>query len=308
MKGYIYKYTYPNGKVYIGQTRTTVKDRNDQHIWASKGSDDKMMVCERALKKYGVDNVKLETIEVIEVDDKKPTLFTEKLNEAEKKWIEYYDSTDTEKGYNIMMGGEKKTPDQYILEEKWYEIWNKDGYSTFIPYVQETLKSIGKKICVTHEKLTKEENSIWFGTSFRIIGVDTLCGSSTFHSIYKKVLTNDQKMVYRTVECSSEKRDKDIPLVAAGLMEHSFILKSKKMEMPRVNNDRNKPYIIPSTLIDIGGLEFNDDGSIKETEENFNNIMNQAIQYMVEDIRQYIWERIMKKKDKIIKEWYKEKA
>ena len=35
-KIFIYKYTYPNGKVYIGQTRTSVNERHNQHMIASK--------------------------------------------------------------------------------------------------------------------------------------------------------------------------------------------------------------------------------------------------------------------------------
>lgn len=31
-KGYIYKYTFPNGKIYIGQTKTSVEQRHKQHL------------------------------------------------------------------------------------------------------------------------------------------------------------------------------------------------------------------------------------------------------------------------------------
>ena len=35
-KGWIYKLTYPNGKVYIGQTRRSVAQRWSEHIFNSK--------------------------------------------------------------------------------------------------------------------------------------------------------------------------------------------------------------------------------------------------------------------------------
>lgn len=57
-RGFIYKYTYPNGKVYIGQTRTSVNERHNQHMIASKRKH--CCVCEAAIAKYG--EPKLETI------------------------------------------------------------------------------------------------------------------------------------------------------------------------------------------------------------------------------------------------------
>jgi hypothetical protein len=37
MKGYIYKYTFPDGKVYIGQTVRPVAARHREHITPSTG-------------------------------------------------------------------------------------------------------------------------------------------------------------------------------------------------------------------------------------------------------------------------------
>ena len=38
MKGYIYKYTFPDGKVYIGQTRRDPQIRHREHISPVTGS------------------------------------------------------------------------------------------------------------------------------------------------------------------------------------------------------------------------------------------------------------------------------
>ena len=124
VKGFIYKYTFPNGKVYIGQTRVSVEERHKQHMWASKPDNDRRSVCERAIAKYG--EPILETIEEIEVDDANITDLCEKLDDAEMKWISYYNSTDTTKGYNIKGGGVHKTPDKFILEETIQNIWEKN--------------------------------------------------------------------------------------------------------------------------------------------------------------------------------------
>lgn len=96
MRGFIYKITNNvNGKVYIGQTIQTIKERFYQH-YATKCSDSVLnMAIHRAINKYGKSNF---TIEVIEEVDK------DSLNDREKFWIEYYNSYNN--GYNSTRGGQ----------------------------------------------------------------------------------------------------------------------------------------------------------------------------------------------------------
>lgn len=96
MRGFIYKITNNvNGKVYIGQTIQTIKERFYQHC-ATKCSDSVLnMAIHKAIKKYGKSNF---TIEVIEEVDK------DSLNDREKFWIEYYNSYNN--GYNSTRGGQ----------------------------------------------------------------------------------------------------------------------------------------------------------------------------------------------------------
>lgn len=65
MKGYIYKYTFPNGKVYIGQTMTTVENRHQQHIteYSGKGNP-RLWEAFQQFKDY-----ELETIQTVEVNN-----------------------------------------------------------------------------------------------------------------------------------------------------------------------------------------------------------------------------------------------
>ena len=58
------------------------------------------------------------------------------------------------------------TPEEFILQEKWYEIYEKDEWGYLLGYYTELLKNIGHKLCITHEKLTKEESSCWYGYKF----------------------------------------------------------------------------------------------------------------------------------------------
>jgi group I intron endonuclease len=97
--GVIYKITNKiNGKIYIGQTRVTEPQRWQQHIWHAYNdpSNDSLLLC-RAIKKYGKENF---TRTIVEECD---NWF---LNEREKYWIKYFDSTNHNIGYNITEGGE----------------------------------------------------------------------------------------------------------------------------------------------------------------------------------------------------------
>lgn len=84
----IYKTTNQvNGKIYIGQD----KYNNPNYLGSGK-------ILHLAFQKYGIENFKKEIIEKCES--------IEKLNEQEKYWINYYNSTDRKIGYNIALGGQ----------------------------------------------------------------------------------------------------------------------------------------------------------------------------------------------------------
>jgi len=83
----IYKTTnLINGKIYIGQSI------NNYNSYLGSG-----VLIKRALEKYGKENFKKEIL--CECDT------TVELNKNEKFWINYYNSTDINIGYNIDCGG-----------------------------------------------------------------------------------------------------------------------------------------------------------------------------------------------------------
>lgn len=92
--GFIYKYTSPNGKSYIGQTIRTPKERaNDSYGHGYKGCT----AFYNAIVYYGgLQNFQMQVLE--EVEDN--TL----LDELEKSYIKEYD-TLVPNGYNIDKGG-----------------------------------------------------------------------------------------------------------------------------------------------------------------------------------------------------------
>lgn len=138
------------------------------------------MVCDAAINKYGKDNIKIEVLEEVEVDDKKPTLLVEKLNKLERKYISEYDSANIAKGYNMLLGGERKPLAQKILDEKWYELFDEHKWGETLSYFQFILyECIKPKVCETHEKLDKEERYVWYGYKFMdytIMKETSFCG------------------------------------------------------------------------------------------------------------------------------------
>lgn len=76
-----------NGKIYVGRQ---LHD-NSNYIGSGK-------IMRRAIEKYGKSNFKKEILEQC------PSI--EILNEREKYWISFFNSTDKNIGYNIMEGGQ----------------------------------------------------------------------------------------------------------------------------------------------------------------------------------------------------------
>lgn len=94
--GYIYKITNSiNGKLYIGQTRKTIKERFQVHIKNAQKHINRYLY--DAMNKYGYDNFIPSLIE--ECEDSL-------LDEREIYWIAFYNTTDKNIGYNMTIGGD----------------------------------------------------------------------------------------------------------------------------------------------------------------------------------------------------------
>ena len=92
-----------NGKLYVGQTKFSVEKRFKEHAKADS-------LIGRAIRKYGIENFKLEIIEICKT-------FTE-LNEREIFWIKEL-NCKVPNGYNISDGGAfysvKKVEGKYYI-------------------------------------------------------------------------------------------------------------------------------------------------------------------------------------------------
>ena len=92
MFGYIYLTTNTiNNKKYIGQRRAFKCSPEDDDYLGSG------TILQRAIKLYGKENF---TKEILEYCDS-----LDELNEAEKKWITYYNAVTSNEFYNIASGG-----------------------------------------------------------------------------------------------------------------------------------------------------------------------------------------------------------
>ena len=113
MKGIIYKYTSPSGKVYIGKT-VNERVRKNQHKSTAKT---RKTYFARAILKYGFENLAYEVI--IRFN---PTTDKDKLNRVlsklEKRYIKLYNSNVKDFGYNLTSGGEGTPGYIYTPEQK----------------------------------------------------------------------------------------------------------------------------------------------------------------------------------------------
>lgn len=95
-----------NGKVYIGQS-VNIERRWHSHKYANCKSS----AIYSAIKKYGIENFSFKVIEECSIEE---------LNDKEMYWINFYDSTNSNKGYNLNLGGAGTREYNY---EEIYNLW-----------------------------------------------------------------------------------------------------------------------------------------------------------------------------------------
>lgn len=96
----IYKINFPNGKIYIGLSNQ-IRTRILTHISKDYAEHPELPIS-KAIHKYGIQDV--EILEEVNNNDRS------KLAEREIYWIEKYNSTDPDIGYNISKGGDGASP------------------------------------------------------------------------------------------------------------------------------------------------------------------------------------------------------
>ena len=95
MTGLIYCFIFPNGKRYIGKTEKEFHIRMRSHRYGAKHINNYLY---NAIRKYGWESIDIEFL--CECDT------SEELNEKEIHFISFYNTTNSENGYNLREGGE----------------------------------------------------------------------------------------------------------------------------------------------------------------------------------------------------------
>ena len=86
-----------NNKIYIGKTTQKLNIRINQHKYDAFKNNKKSYFY-KSIRKYGWDNFKWEIID--------NALSERDLNDKEVHWISYYDSNNSDIGYNLTNGGD----------------------------------------------------------------------------------------------------------------------------------------------------------------------------------------------------------
>lgn len=163
MNGFIYIIkNIVNTKVYIGQTRTSINQRWQEHLRHTQYGD---QIINRAMRKYGADKFYIETLEICDVS---------LLDYREIYYIDLYNSTDKSKGYNVSIGG--STP---RFKRKTLSI--SDLVDLYVNK-QFTLEQIAEKYEVSRYIITSELTNA--GVTIR----DRHESSSRFNKIPKDIL------------------------------------------------------------------------------------------------------------------------
>lgn len=151
---YIIKNTV-NDKVYVGQTKVSLKLRN--HLSAVRNGKD--YIIGKAIRKYGEDKFYIELLEECTVEE---------LNEREKYWIAFFNSTDNRSGYNISTGGNVIRTTKELDKDIVIELFN-SGIPAFkiakilhtgVPNVTNLLKSLNIRYGVDLQKVDAVEEAM----------------------------------------------------------------------------------------------------------------------------------------------------
>lgn len=175
--GYIYKYTSPSGKSYIGQTSGSLKSRA-KNLCSGNGYK-KCSLFWKAIQKYGWLNFQVEILEEVPI---------EQLNEREQYYIDFF-QTCGQRGYNLTNGGEGgKKKEVYVYDVQtgnFIEHYNSiTEASCFLNIPIETISAI-----LSEKSSRKMAHGLTFSTVF-----------------YKKI---DVSLLVRANYCEISYYDKD---------------------------------------------------------------------------------------------------
>lgn len=146
-----------NDKVYVGQTKVSLKLRFQNHLSASRKGKD--YVIGKAIRKYGEDKFYIELLEECTVEE---------LNDREKYWIKFFNSSNYKFGYNISIGGNVIRTTKELNKDEVIRLFN-SGIPAFkiakilhtgVPNVTNLLKSLNIKYGIELQRTSSLEESM----------------------------------------------------------------------------------------------------------------------------------------------------
>lgn len=153
MKGFIYQYTFPDGKVYIGQTRRPIELRHREHINPSTG-----ILNPGFWDAYQtVGEPTLTILETVEAEDL--NTLVDMLNDRETTHILLNHASDPCFGYNRMSMATAYSPDRAILKKEYFRLCEQTELER-----QPFFDSILQKFITRKESFTEEESEFIRGS------------------------------------------------------------------------------------------------------------------------------------------------
>jgi len=207
----IYKATnLVNNKIYIGQTKNEIEKRIKGHIKDSKSQKTNTPFL-LSIKKHGIDNFLFEEIDRADTFDE--------LDEKEIYWINFYNATDNEIGYNLLGGGQfnrigtnefgKRISEGLKNSEKWKKLQNNEEYKNKRKE-NFSLHNKGKKFTKEHKE------KIWEKNKNRILDFNKSCS--------KKWIIVDSNNIIQRIE------SKDLFFQNLSLDSSSFTRLAQKLD------------------------------------------------------------------------------
>lgn len=204
-----------NYKGYIGQTKKTLEERIQEHIYDCKTDERcKKRPLYKDINKYGINNFAWVILE--------PDISNELLNEREQYWIEKY-KTIVPNGYNISIGG---SGNSLIPKDKIKEIINL--YQNSVLYIKEIAKIYNVKPNTISDILKK--NNIKMRTNYETAHLKTNLNKYKMINIktYKELVFNNYEEM--------------IIYVKNNIIKSDITIQTIDKNIKRVINGKRKSY------------------------------------------------------------------
>jgi len=180
MYGIIYLATNTiNNKVYIGQTIYSLKKRSLEHKSDSSNAKRIKYHFQNAIIKYGFDKFTFEEIDTC--------ISQEDMDEKERYWIKYYNSTDRDFGYNISHGGNPGKELSRLVSTK---LWLSQEFRDKMKLATQNRKPKNDK----EIKLTREQVAILKGAYNA--GISPTCVCAVAKELYGSSASTIQAFLY----------------------------------------------------------------------------------------------------------------